>query len=83
LKVFPNPNQGTFTVEFFLEKASPICVEIYDILGKIVYTKKIEQTKAGKNTIPIRVNFNTSEQLYSVRLSSHHFFEANKILIYK
>jgi len=39
LNIYPNPNQGIFTLEFDTKQEELISVELYDITGKIVYKR--------------------------------------------
>ena len=48
--VYPNPNNGQFTIESSVGGASS--VEIYNILGEKVYTRNLSTTK-GTNTINV------------------------------
>jgi len=48
--VYPNPNNGLFTIESSVGGASS--VEIYNILGEKVYTRNLSTTK-GTNTINV------------------------------
>ncbi|MBI4648727.1 MAG: T9SS type A sorting domain-containing protein, partial [Bacteroidia bacterium] len=46
-KVFPNPNQGTFNVQFDLNQTQEISIVILDFLGKEIYSEK-SQKQNGK-----------------------------------
>jgi len=50
ISVYPNPNNGQFTIESSVGGASS--VEIYNILGEKVYTRNLSTTK-GTNTINV------------------------------
>ena len=41
--LFPNPNQGNFTVAFELDKEAPITVSVVDIAGKEVYREEVKE----------------------------------------
>ncbi len=51
LKVFPNPVVDNSNVTFKLAKAGDATVQIFDLNGKLVYTKNHEQLSAGLNTV--------------------------------
>lgn len=40
MKVFPNPNQGEFSVELNLEESSEIEIALYDLKGKAIYRNR-------------------------------------------
>jgi len=43
LNIFPNPNNGTFTLNSILVKPSDnISINIYDMVGKLIYSKHID-----------------------------------------
>lgn len=46
--VFPNPNNGSFTINFSTKKIETITVEICDLMGKLLQSFSI-QTEAGNN----------------------------------
>ncbi len=42
LKLFPNPNEGVFTLTFTQDFISDVAVELIDVSGKTVYTELVE-----------------------------------------
>lgn len=54
LHIYPNPNNGSFNLEFNLSQNDNVDVIITDIAGKLVYSKNIA-AKAGYNQISIDV----------------------------
>ncbi len=57
LKVFPNPVVDNSNVTFKLAKAGDATVQVFDLNGKLVYSKNHDQLSAGLNT----VQFETGE----------------------
>ena len=51
--VFPNPTNGTATVEFALNAAAEVAVEVLDITGKVVYTNNAGTLNSGANSITV------------------------------
>ncbi|MFN0048635.1 MAG: T9SS type A sorting domain-containing protein [Cytophagales bacterium] len=51
--VFPNPNNGTFTLTFDAKSASTIKVEIYDINGKLVYLDNVSTAGVYSKAISV------------------------------
>ena len=71
--VFPNPNQGSFTL--VLPSASEGFLEIYDVLGK-----KIHQEKVNSNQVISTVNW--SKGIYFAKITSENaVFESVKIIV--
>jgi hypothetical protein len=55
INLFPNPNEGNFTLEFNANVNSALSITISDVTGKIVYTENASSVR-GLN----RVNLNVS-----------------------
>lgn len=49
MQVFPNPNDGNFTINFHLSKMSEIKIIIQDVKG-FIENATIKNLKLGKNT---------------------------------
>ena len=80
LMVIPNPSNGIVQLVYTGLSGNEITVEVYDVLGKLVFTKSI---LSSSNTIQLTLtNFNNG--LYNLKLSDQygkHLTE--KILLYK
>lgn len=68
LKVYPNPNNGLFTVEIESTEAEPAQVELLTISGDLVVTKQI-QGYAGKNTFLFGQQ-NLAKGIYTLRVKT-------------
>ena len=42
--IYPNPSNGSFTLNYSLEKGEEGMIEIFDLLGQIVYHQQLNQT---------------------------------------
>lgn len=52
--VFPNPNQGEFSVDFSgIENEHEVMIEMYSIEGKLVYTNQFISSSTATNTVQI------------------------------
>jgi len=51
--IYPNPNDGTFTLAFNAKSATVIKVEIYDISGKLVYLDNVSTVGLYSKSISI------------------------------
>ncbi|GEM_PF-3161735 len=82
LRIYPNPSDGTFTVEFRLEEASDIEIKLYDLLGRVIYTEKSKATR-GEQRLNLEkltakgVNSGT----YIIQLSTLKWVAEQKIVI--
>lgn len=42
LNIFPNPNNGQFTLSFYLEEMQDVGVRVMDAIGQVVYENRLE-----------------------------------------
>ena len=76
-KIYPNPNNGSFNVEFTSGSDQDITVDVYDIRGRKVFG----------NTYGNQVNFNETIRLnvqtgiYMVQVSDGAFTDVKKVII--
>ncbi len=80
-EVFPNPFNQSFTVLFNNENANPAVVEIIDIQGKIIATRKIE-TINGLNSYSMDDLANLNAGIYFVKLTVNEQTFIQKLVKY-
>lgn len=78
LEIFPNPNNGIFSVTFNNILYSKINVEILDITGKIIYSKLL--TNNGSNTFEINQE-SLSSGTYLIRFFVNGQIISEKLII--
>ncbi len=67
--VYPNPFTKVTNVAFDLENAQDVVVEVYDLLGRSVYTKSMANVSAGGVIVELdEANFNAKSSAYIVRV---------------
>ena len=66
VKVYPNPNQGNFTVSFEAADAADAQVSLHDLAGRRVHSETV-RVVAGSNQLPIQLN-DVPAGLYFLRL---------------
>ena len=79
---YPNPFNPTTTISYSLQKAGPVKLRVYDVLGRLAATLVNEQQKAGMHTI----RFNASRLasgVYFYRISTSDFIQTKKLLLLK
>jgi hypothetical protein len=54
VNVYPNPNEGNFTIKFNLNTVSETKITMKDIDGRIVQQRKLTDLKVGENTFQIQ-----------------------------
>jgi large repetitive protein len=70
-RIYPNPFNDNLNIDFVNTKNnSKINVEIYDLMGRIVYRRDFNHFMAGKNTLRLTtVSSNMSPGVYMLRLN--------------
>ena len=77
LKVYPNPNDGSFTVRI-LNSTKYNSVELVDMLGKVISAYKLN----GSDTSEIEINEELESGIYFVRLRGSDILQSQKIIVY-
>ena len=77
VKVYPNPSAGVFYIESSdLEKVGN--VEVYDVIGRLVYSKTID------NTSSFQITLNVPSGMYWLVISGEENHQlVNKIMVFK
>jgi hypothetical protein len=75
--LYPNPNKGSFTIEF-KELANSFSVEVFDITGKTIYENNYEQSS---NLIQVINLDNPSSGIYFVNIKSDNGMVTKKLII--
>lgn len=79
LKLYPNPNNGNFIIEYPKFTSENIMIEVISLSGKLVYKKQIS---SEKEKINLNLNY-LSNGIYHVRLFSEKNIFNKKIVIQK
>jgi hypothetical protein len=80
MSLFPNPNDGNFTLAFELTKAKSVNVEILDVAGRIVYNKDYNNITRFNEKIGIE---NADNGMYVVRIITDEGVVTEKIVVQK
>ena len=81
MQVFPNPNDGNFTINFHLSKMSEIKIIIQDIKGKFIENATIKNLKLGKNTYSKKLEGLVNGGVYFVTLNTGTEKVTQKIIV--
>jgi hypothetical protein len=76
--LYPNPNNGNFTVQFSSETSSDVNVTVHDLRGRQVYTKSFQNN--GLFNQELKLN-NTSSGIYLVTVQDGNRKEVKKIVV--
>jgi len=78
-EVFPNPNNGIFTIKLNSLKDQEVIIELISSMGKIVYTEKLKINK-GQFSKKLNVQ-HLSNQVYYLRINSKDGIISKKLII--
>lgn len=79
--MYPNPNNGKFSVKFSEVIHEPITIQIYDILGKVVYTKHVSHLSSKELELDAQ---GLSDGTYSLLINSDsRQFKDKKFVVFR
>jgi hypothetical protein len=67
-QLFPNPNDGSFILRQTINDATPVTIEITDMLGRVMVTKDV---RFANNTTQLQLN-NLSSGVYLLRVTDNN-----------
>ncbi|MFN8285791.1 MAG: T9SS type A sorting domain-containing protein [Chitinophagales bacterium] len=79
LSIYPNPNNGNFTLKFISESTEDITITVSDLIGQTVYQKKLEGFSGNFNQ-----DLNLSEMpkgVYLVNIETAHSRTNKKVVV--
>lgn len=79
-KIVPNPNNGTFKIEFVSSKYNEASFEMYNSVGQIIINQKIE-IREGKNRILVNER-KLNQGIYFLKFKAIEKVLTKKIIIY-
>lgn len=80
LTIYPNPNNGNFSIDFSLKGNYPITISLFDVTGRIVYQENIQHY--NRSIIQIS-NAVLPVGLYNLQINSPNDIWNKKVLITK
>lgn len=80
VKVFPNPTSGNLTFSMILENEDSVEIEVYDLAGRFIFTKR-ENGEKGKNDFQIQVN-GLSKGVYFFKIKTELGEAIEKVMVY-
>ncbi|MGM0649472.1 MAG: PKD domain-containing protein [Bacteroidota bacterium] len=79
LNIYPNPNNGSFTLEIENNDKEKLMLQIMNITGQIIYTKQLED----KSNITHKIDLSDySKGIFLVKVQSEKKYEIKKVIIY-
>ncbi len=78
LKIYPNPNNGTFNVELFSVSGDNVLINLYDIKGRVLFSKSFENNGEIKSNISVN---NLNAGIYLLKVLDGNKMATKKIII--
>ena len=79
MRIFPNPNNGIFTIQMNVAEEQDLTIELMNVAGKVVYTEKFHVTR-GQFSKTLHVQ-HLNSQLYYLRLNNENGTVIKKLII--
>jgi hypothetical protein len=80
MNIFPNPSNGVFTLSLNTVTSTDLTVEIFDITGKVVMTKILNNLS---NSLNLTMDMNIEAGTYFAKVSGEYFTKTQKFVILK
>jgi PKD domain/Secretion system C-terminal sorting domain len=78
LNLFPNPNDGRFTIAFEFSKAKDVTIEIMDVAGRIIYSEQSSDVTSYRKEIGLA---SIESGVYQVRIITNEGVVTKKIVV--
>jgi hypothetical protein len=78
----PNPFKGTTKIGYELAQAGPATFTMYDVTGKVLYTKTVEAER-GMNTLQVTVEQLNVTGIVYYQIESGDFIATRKMIVMK
>jgi len=78
--VFPNPFRDVFSMTYFSSDTKPICVEIFNICGKNIFTSCNLEVNLGSNTFSFSNLMLFSKGIYFIKVTKENSINIRKLV---
>lgn len=78
--LFPNPATDAVNVDFLLDGAQKVKIEMFDVAGRVVDAEEEERYSEGRHTVALSTA-NLAEGLYIVRMTTENGVVQKKVLV--
>jgi N-acetylmuramoyl-L-alanine amidase/Secretion system C-terminal sorting domain len=78
-KIYPNPNEGIFTLELRLKKAQVFDIVISDAIGRIIFSKKVADSETDV-TLPLSLQ-NTAKGIYFIAVKNENQIKTQRFFV--
>ncbi len=81
-KIYPNPSSGIFSVDIDLKNSTDVKIEVFDILGQIVYQTDKLKYSSGKHHLNINIENHQTDK-YFVVIKTNYGNIVRKVILNK
>ncbi len=82
IKAYPNPTNSSITVEWSIELNKPYTIQVYDIVGTLVFSKVIRPNEMGRYIETINMESHSSG-VYTISVNAEGFKGITKMVLIK
>ena len=69
------------TLNVYMKKRKPILIQVFDLLGKVIYENKMDELSPGSNQIVLDLDLKVSTNLLIIRLSNYTYLATQKVTL--
>jgi hypothetical protein len=81
LQVFPNPNDGDFSVKFYLKKQSTVKLSLHNLKGEIIQEELLKNLGSGENIFERKLTDEQRKGTYFITLETPYEKATQKIIL--
>lgn len=81
VKVIPNPVKGNTSIEYTLDNASTVQIEIFSVTGELVYETKENNQVSGNHKLTIEENSKLDNGMYLLKLTTNSKTESINFVV--
>lgn len=81
MQIYPNPNNGEFTIKFNLDKPSDVTIRIHSTDGKVIEDRTFPNVETGESTYQKKVENLQHGGVYFVTLQTPDCIATRKVII--
>ncbi|MDA7803864.1 T9SS type A sorting domain-containing protein [Crocinitomix sp.] len=81
MMVYPNPNNGVFTVDYYLTLSSEVTITLFDAAGKIIEVQRYDNSPAGSNKFEKKIRGLVNGGIYFLTIETSYETATQKVII--